>query len=173
MLKHDTLLRSKLQYSFTEQPQLHTSLMVHLTILSPTTSQVIIAQLCLAMADLILLMPEWSTALPELIIMTALSTSNSIPLLEVLLLLPEEADSRHLRLGANRRQQVKEMLLPPITQFLATGQDQKKVITVKCYSSWMTLGAISLDIVLTSLVMGCAVGALSSPTSPNHAGGCQ
>ena len=56
------------------------------------------------------------------------------------------------RLGANRRQQVKEMLAassPHITQFLAsvlaTGQDQ-----LKCYSSWMTLGAISFDTVLTS-----------------------
>ena len=173
MLKHDTLLRSKLQYSFTEQPQLHTSLMVHLTILSPTTSQVIIAQLCLAMADLILLMPEWSTALPELIIMTALSTSNSIPLLEVLLLLPEEADSRHLRLGANRRQQVKEMLLPPITQFLATGQDQKKVITVKCYSSCMTLGAISLDTaVLSSPLMGLRAPS-PPPPLPNTEQRCQ
>lgn len=37
--------------------------------------------------------------------------------------------------------------------------------TVKCYSSWMTLGAISLDTVLASSVMGLAVGALSSPNS--------
>jgi hypothetical protein len=50
---------------------------------------------------------------------------------------------------------------PHITQFLAsvlaTGQDTLKVITVKCYSSWMTLGAISLNTVRTSPVMGCAV----------------
>ena len=153
-------MRSKFQYSFTEVPpsshtSLKSSLMVHLTSLSSTTSPAIITQLCLAIADLILLMPEWSTALSELI--SALSTINTIPLLEVVLLLPEEVDSRHLRLGANRRQQVKEMLAsssPHITQFLAsvlaTGQDQLKVITVKCYSSWMTLGAISLDTVLTS-----------------------
>lgn len=100
-------MRSKIQYSFTELPpsshtSLRSSLMTHLTSLSPTTSQVIITQLCLAMADLILLMPEWNTALSEL--MAALSTSHTIPLLEVLLLLPKEVDSRHLRLGANRRQ---------------------------------------------------------------------
>ena len=106
-------MRSKIQYSFTElPPSSHTSLR---SSLSPTTSQVIITQFCLAMADLILLMPEWSTALSEL--MAALSISHTIPLLEVLLLLPEvllllpeEVDSRHLRLGANRRERVKEML---------------------------------------------------------------
>jgi len=168
-------MRSKIQYSFSELPtsshsSLRSSLMTHLTSLTPTTSQVIITQLCLAMADLILLMPEWNTALSEL--MSALSSNHTLPLLEVLLLLPEEVDSRHLRLGANRRQQVKEMLTASsthITQFLASvlnsGQDQIKIVTVKCYSSWMTLGAISLDTVLASPVMGCAVAALSSPHS--------
>ena len=78
----------------------------------------------------------------------------------------------------DRRQQMKEMLaapLPHITHFLAsvlaTVQDQLKVITVKCYSSWMTLGAISLD-----TVRGCDVGTLSSPNSfpsPPPARGCQ
>lgn len=73
---------------------------------------------------------------------------------------------------------MKEMLaapLPHITHFLAsvlaTVQDQLKVITVKCYSSWMTLGAISLD-----TVRGCDVGTLSSPNSfpsPPPARGCQ
>ena len=53
------------------------------------------------MADLILLMPEWKEAVPEL--MQKLSEPNQIlTLLEVLMLLPEEVDSRHLRLGANR-----------------------------------------------------------------------
>ena len=91
-------------------------------------------QLCLAMADLILLMPEWTNALSEL--MARLSTPNTVqPLLEVtrsscsshpsllqvLLLLPEEVDSRHLRLGSNRRSQIKQMLSlssPHIAQFL-------------------------------------------------------
>ena len=65
---------------------------------------------------------------------------------------------------------MKEMLaapLPHITHFLAsvlaTVQDQLKVITVKCYSSWMTLGAISLDTVR---------GVMWAP-SPPPAWGCQ
>ena len=68
-------MRTKIQYSFQELPpeshsSLRTSLLTHLTGLTPATGQVIVKQLCLAMADLILLMPEWSTALSEL--MTAL-----------------------------------------------------------------------------------------------------
>ena len=61
---------------------------------------------------------------------------------------------------------MKEMLAassPYITQFLAsvlaTRQDQPEVVMVKCYY-------ISLDTVLASPVMGCAVGAFSSPNSP-------
>jgi hypothetical protein len=103
--------------------------------------------------DLIILMPEWSTVLSELV--AALSTSHTIPLLEVLLL-PEELDSRHLRLGAQQEagQTVKGVLAassPHITQFLAsvmaTWQVQLKVSTV-------TLGAISFDRVLASPLMG-------------------
>ena len=77
------------------------SLLEHLRAITGTTDTVIRTQLCLAMADLILLMPEWKEAVPEL--MQKLSEPNQIlTLLEVLMLLPEEVDSRHLRLGANR-----------------------------------------------------------------------
>ena len=60
------------------------------------------------MADLILLMPEWTNALSEL--MSKLSGSPATVPAEVLLLLPEEVDSRHLKLGSNRRSQIKQML---------------------------------------------------------------
>ena len=86
-------MRSKIQTSFHELPaeahvSLRNSLMDHLTTLTPATSQVIVTQLCLAMADLIILMPEWPDALAEL--MAKLSVGA---LLEVLLLLPEAATS--------------------------------------------------------------------------------
>ena len=104
------------------------------------------------MADLILLMPEWTNALSEL--MAKLSGSPTVPaLLEVLLLLPEEVDSRHLRLGSNRRSQIKQMLslsAPHIAQFLQSvlleeaSTVARQVSVVKCYSSWLTLGCIQL-----------------------------
>ena len=110
-------------------------------------------------------------------------------LLEVLLLLPEEVDSRHLRLGSNRRSQIKQMLslsAPHIAQFLHSVLVEegsgvaRQVSVVKCYSSWLTLGCIQLSSVQVnkishlifhrvspqaSPVMGLAVSALSSPRS--------
>ena len=169
-------MRTKIQYSFHELPpashaSLRTSLMNHLTQLNAGTSGKILTQLCLAMADLILLMPEWTSALSEL--MTALGppTGHTPALLEVLLLLPEEVDSRHLRLGANRRHQVKQMLSAShthITQFLSTviSSPSHHVSCVKCYSSWLSLGVIPLDSVLTSPVMGAAVASLHAPHTP-------
>jgi len=174
-------MRSKIQYSFNELPaeahlSLRNSLLEHLTGVTPGTSQVIVTQLCLAMADLILLMPEWTNALSELMSRLSGSSDTMQPLLEVLLLLPEEVDSRHLRLGANRRMQVKQMLTlssPHIGQFLqsvlsdpATGsQTGRQVSVVKCFCSWLTLGCIPLDSVQSSPVMCVAVSALSSPQS--------
>ena len=170
-------MRTKIQYSFHELPSsahesLRTSLLSHLTQLTSTTSHVIVTQLCLAMADLILLMPEWSTALSELMSTLGPPASHTQVLLEVLLLLPEEVDSRHLRLGANRRQQVKEMLSGShqyITQFLGTvitSDQTQKVNCIKCYSSWLTLGVIPLDSVLSSPVMGTAVLSLQDQATP-------
>ena len=94
-------------------------------------------------------------------------------------------DSRHLRLGLNRRFQIKQMLslsAPHIAQFLhsilvedGSGVAQQ-VSVVKCCSSWLTLGCIQLSSVQVnknviksfiafspqaSPVMGLAVSALS------------
>ena len=169
-------MRTKIQYSFHELPpsshaSLRTSLLTHLTQLNPGTSGKIVTQLCLAMADLILLMPEWTTALAELMSTLGPPQSHTPALLEVLLLLPEEVDSRHLRLGANRRQQVKELLGAShthITQFLSSviSSPSHHVSCVKCYSSWLSLGVIPLDSVLTSPVMGAAVASLHAPHTP-------
>jgi len=171
-------MRTKIQYSFQELPpeshaSLRSSLLTNLTKLTGS-SQVIVTQLCLAMADLILLMPEWNTALQEL--MTALGPPqpHTRTLLEVLLLLPEEVDSRHLRLGANRRQQVKDMLSGSsqyIIQFLGTvitTDQSQQTSCIKCYSSWLTLGVIPLDSVLQSAVMGAAVASLQAPNTPTE-----
>ena len=63
-------------------------------------------------------------------------------------------DSGHLRLGLNRRSQIKQMIslsAPHITQFLHSMlvEDRlgvaRQVSVVKCYSSWLTLGCIQLS----------------------------
>jgi len=173
-------LRSKIQSSFHELPpnvhaDLRNSLLEHLKSVTGSTDTVIRTQLCLAMADLILLMPEWKNAVPEL--MQKLSEIESmLTLLEVLMLLPEEVDSRHLRLGANRRQEVKDELQKSssaLSQFLqsclssTTSQPlNTQILVIKCYSSWMTLGVIPLASVHSSAVMHLAVSVLSHHSSP-------
>ena len=69
--------------------------------------------------------------------------------------------------------QVRDILTasaPHITAFLvsvlgAGGQDGLRVTVVRCYSSWLSLGAIPLSSVLASPVMGCAVQALQDSHS--------
>ena len=60
-------------------------------------------------------------------------------------------DSGHLRLGLNRRSQIKQMLslsAPHIAQFLHSMLVEdgsgvaRQVSVVKCYISWLTLGCI-------------------------------
>ena len=63
-------------------------------------------------------------------------------------------DSGHLKLGSNRRSQIKQMLslsAPHIAQFLHSVLVEegsgvaRQVSVVKCYSSWLTLGCIQLS----------------------------
>lgn len=58
------------------------------------------------MADLALQMSSWKDPISELI--TQLNPVNSRAVLEILKVLPEELNSRALRLGENRRQEVLE-----------------------------------------------------------------
>ena len=107
-------MRSKIQTRFHEVPAEHhvslrDSLMKHLqNVDEQTSSTAILTQLALALADLVLLMPEWSGAVNE--IMNKLKPIKPRALLEVMVVLPEEVRSRHLRLGDNRRDQIKQEL---------------------------------------------------------------
>jgi len=79
-------------------------------------------------------------------------------------------DSGQLRLGLNRRSQIKQMLslsAPHIAQFLHSMLVEdgsgvaRQVSMVKCYISWLTLGCIQPSSVQAFQVMGLAVSALS------------
>ena len=106
-------MRNKIQTRFHEVPQdsrtsLRDSLIEHLLNVDEQTSSAILTQLALALADLILLMSEWNSAINETI--QRLKGAKPWVLLEVLVVLPEEVSSRLLRLGANRRNEVIEEL---------------------------------------------------------------
>ena len=117
-------MRSKIQTRFHEVPaqahaSLRDSLLEHLQNVDDQTSPAILTQLSLALADLVLLMPEWKGALSD--IMERLKPTKPWVLLEVLVVLPEEVGSRHLRLGANRRNEIIEELKRnsvPVNDFL-------------------------------------------------------
>ncbi len=55
-------------------------------------------------------MPEWPNFIVELI--QRFATSRPFALLEILVVLPEEVNCRHLRLGANRREEIIQVRIP-------------------------------------------------------------
>lgn len=128
-------------------------------------------QLCLAMADLALQMTSWKTPIEDLI--NKYNQTNMWPLLEILTVFPEEVNSRLLRLGANRRNEVIQELSSHskiILEYLVsvihtlwycnvtekTGIFQKACLAqgsnnpqmsmkiLKCFKSWISIQAITL-----------------------------
>lgn len=153
-------IRTKIQLSFHELPAhahapLKDSLLQHVDGVDETTSAIIVTQLCLALADLILQMPEWKDAVPEL--MARYATNRPFALLQVLVVLPEEVNSRTLRLGANRREVITEQLTASahmVAEFLrgCLASDelcrripQVRLSLLRCLSSWIQLGAMPLQ----------------------------
>lgn len=167
-------MRTKIQSSFHELPKeshhsLKESLLEHVSSIDERTSTVIVTQLCLALADLVLIMPDWPNAVRELIQRFALSRPWA--LLEVLVVLPEEVNSRHLRLGANRREEAVAELraaVPEVLDFLSVCLNHKaskvsyKASVFKCYTSWLHLGVIPLDEIDQNEVMIAAFRTMAS-----------
>lgn len=104
-------MRTKIQYFFHELPNeahasLTDSLLERISQINRNTNAVIVTQLSLALADLILQMTSWQKPIADLLSRFGSNEETLWPLLEILIVLPEEVNSRHLRLGANRRQQL-------------------------------------------------------------------
>ena len=84
-----------------------------------------------------------------------MASGRTWPLLEILIVLPEEVSSRHLRLGANRREDMTRELRQGariVTDFLhaclnnqAQQHQQYKVNVFKCFTSWLAIGVIPLE----------------------------
>ncbi|XP_023297905.2 transportin-3 [Lucilia cuprina] len=153
-------MRNKIQNSFNELPMnshdsLRDSLIAHVGQITNETDTVIVTQLCLAVADLALLMSSWKQPVVDLLDMLSPQPQSVWPLLEILTLIPEEIDSRYLRLGANRREEIHKQLdaaAPKVMEFLCMCMQhgeasQEKIInsTLRCYSSWVAIQAIPLQ----------------------------
>ncbi|XP_063222525.1 transportin-3 [Bacillus rossius redtenbacheri] len=167
-------MRTKIQLSFHELPSdahvsLRDSLLEHIGQVNDATNTVIVTQLCLALADLMLQASSWQA--PVLDLIARFSRSSAWPLLEILTVLPEEVNSRMLRLGANRRTQVMSELVataPAVTDFLksclSNGGDSSQIHVriLRCFTSWISVQAITLSDVAGSIVVAHAFHVLAN-----------
>lgn len=153
---------------------LRDSLVAHLNQSSAeNTSPAILTQLCLALADLALQMPSWTNCTRDLI--HSFSNSNSFVLLEILTVLPQEIDSTALKLGENRRKEIKgelKMHANIVTMFLteSVSNSQNSHITlkvVKCMTSWIQVSAIDIQEIPQNAVIGLTLQVLKDHTSIN------
>ncbi|CAB3980536.1 transportin-3-like isoform X2 [Paramuricea clavata] len=159
-------MRTKIQYFFHElQPvqyeSLKNSLLNHITQLHNST-QAILNQLCLAVADLAVQMPQWSNPVTDLVERFS-KTIQMIPaLLEILQYLTEEVKSEHLRVGANRREEVANQLRQSslvVIQLLnacveqCPNEEQIRIKIFCCLGGWLLLGAYPPDEVMKSRLL--------------------
>lgn len=166
-------MRTKIHQSFHELPvdvhgSLRDSLLEHISQINEGTNTVITTQLCLALADLILQMPSWQRASLDLI--NRFSNHSYVwPLVEILTVLPEELESRSVRLGENRRLEVLEELkqcAPTVVEFLkhccttygGNISENTHIVarTLRCFTSWISVGAIALHGLSENIVLNLA-----------------
>eukprot|EP00058_Branchiostoma_floridae_P001083 XP_002586571.1 hypothetical protein BRAFLDRAFT_131385 [Branchiostoma floridae] len=165
-------MRTKIQYAFHELPQsahqsLKESLLNHAQNLVSNASPVIITQLALALADLALQVAGWKCPAKELIEKFGNTVGNLPFLLEVLTVLPEEVNSRSLRLGANRRGEVIEELAESCDLVI-------QLLVYRCLGSWFNLGVIQGEAVATSQLLNAPFQAMHNPetVSSVHEAAC-
>lgn len=161
-------MRSKIQNSFHELPDeahvsLRDSLIVHISQINDDTSPVIVTQLCLALADLALLMSSWPDPVHDLIAKLSSESNTLWPLLIIVRLIPEEINSRHLRLGANRRDVIQKqletnskMVTELLVHSLTIAQDNHTKIMkcIKCFTSWISVQAIDVCDASNNVIIG-------------------
>ncbi|KAL7740044.1 hypothetical protein ACLKA6_016887 [Drosophila palustris] len=175
-------MRNKIQNSFSELPphtheSLRDSLITHIGQIDEQTDNVIVTQLSLAVADLALLMATWQEPISDLLKALAPHPAAIWPLLEVLKVLPEEIDSRFLRLGANRREQVHKQLdasAECVLEFLCMcvqreDLDQQRIwnATLRTYSAWLVIHAFPLSHICDNALSQLAFRLLSQPAETN------
>jgi transportin-3 len=171
-------MRSKVQHNLTELPaeslvSLRDSLVAHLERTSPDTSAAILTQLSLALADLALQMPSWQNCITDLI--KSFSNKNDYALLEILTVLPQEIDSSNLKLGENRRDDIKHELRCHtqivnlfLKESLMNSQNTHVALKiVKCLTSWIQVRAVNIQEVPQNAVVGFSLQVLRDHNSIN------
>lgn len=170
-------MRNKIQNSFHELPDdahvsLRDSLIAHISQINNDTDPVIVTQLCLALADLALLMAAWNNPVLELIEKLSGNPNTLWPLIVIITLIPEEINSRHLRLGSNRRTEISkqlesnsktvcELLVGSLNNY--TQNDPQLILkVVKCFTSWVSIHAIDTCDISNNIIIGQSFNLLNS-----------
>ncbi|KAL5010143.1 hypothetical protein ScPMuIL_012448 [Solemya velum] len=149
-------MRTKIQYAFHELPatshqSLRDSLLDHASKISSITPPVIVTQLSLALADLTLQMASWKGSTLDLIQKFGNNPQQLPFLLELLTVMPEEVNSRSLRLGSNRRTEIMDELKSAaavVLQLLAacvescSSDHRSQVKIFRCLGSWFSITAM-------------------------------
>lgn len=155
--------------------QLRDSIIAHIEHITVDTNPIITRQLCLALSNLVLLMATWQKPI-EYLLEKFTKNSNSIqPLLLTLNYIPEEIDSKHLRLGENRRLELAKELescSPIVLNFLQTClmNDKTPLLkridmdAVKCFTAWVKMNTIPLEAAASSAVFAYSFQMLANPT---------
>lgn len=171
-------MRNKIQNSFHELPDeahvsLRDSLIAHISQITIETNPIIVTQLCLALADLALLMARWEDPVRDLIERLSRNENSLWPLINTISLIPEEVSSRNLRLGSNRRDEIQKqlegnaqivlhLLVESLSNY-AHGNPTKILSIVKCFTSWICTHAIDICDTANNAIIMEAFNSLNNP----------
>lgn len=132
---------------------------------------IFVFKLCVALAHLALQMGSWKNAAVDIASRYNTNTLKTCFILELLTVLPEEVNSRTLRLGANRRSEIYSEFsenLPTINQLLEMcltsepNDERIQIRSYKCFASWLNIRSVSISQVWHSNVLSNAFNVLCS-----------
>ncbi|KAI6194285.1 CDK-activating kinase assembly factor MAT1 [Aphelenchoides besseyi] len=160
---------------------LRQSIVTHMTVIEtkfPTNFQSIATQLCVALADLYLQVPEWNDFIAELLNKFAELTQTDVRyahiLLELLKVFPEELTNSQLRIGDNRRNAVQKELAAQTPAVLTCLEMMCRTETssllpraIQTFGSWMTNKMCPSDAVAKSQFYHSILMALQSSACPS------
>lgn len=169
-------MRNKIQNSFHELPpsaheSLRESLLQHISHITNETNPIIVTQLCLALSDLSLLMSSWHNPVCNLMERFSNNPNSMMALIVILTLIPEEINSRYLRLGANRRQEVLRDLetnsnnVANFLQGCLMNSNQNEGIQIKilkCFNAWILISVFKLPDITDNMVLSFSFSILTN-----------
>lgn len=173
-------IRTKIQFAFHELPpeshqSLRDSLLKHCTKINDETKNTIVTQLSLSLSDLVVQMATWKNAIADLMHEFGSSRTHWAFLLEFLSVLPEEINSRHLRLGDNRRNEVFDemtnaspMLVQLLTAVMEAALDDSKTKerVMHCLGSWLSVYAIPQQHLIGSKLLHLPFAIMANHETP-------